>query len=587
MTRVLIFSPYASRPHLTSYEGTIAKACQIRGANIDYLLCDSLLPECDMHWDSFPYNRPRPFDLCQRCQTGARARLIEFDLPYRWLGEYVSQKDREHSFIWAQGLSPSEMLQARFMEYPIGNWVLSSVTSYFRQYPPDMKNWRVVNVYRGFLYSASIVTMGLKRYLEVHPTDSAILFNGRQSITRVAFELFQEFGIRVLTHEYPFFKDGHLMLKPNARCWSPSPFEEFWRMWGQVPLTRPALEKTLEWLKSRRYGKGMSWYAFNNPYIGPLAIRKELNLSKKKRIMALFTSSTDETAGDNELQGAYESQSSWVQDIIDWVKDKNDVELVIRVHPHLSGRTGLGRAEDEYDFYRKLISASPTNVRIVMPDNPLNSYALMDEADIGLTYGSSVGIEMAMLGKPIVLGSRSFYENGTHIFRVRSKEELPDLLDRSLQSVSAREIRREAFRLAYYQVFKFELPFPLVRKTGVMEVALNYTSPEALAPGMDDTIDHACNFLIEGHPLFDPPDDEALARTTAEEDAFFEEIEHSQEMMRDRDYESWLKLGVRINTLGRSIRGAMQRLPFGAGFVFNKLGKGIFLPFLHWMKRRI
>ena len=52
MSHLLIFSPYAMRPHLTFYEGTIAKACQVRGATVEYVLCDGLLPECDMHWDS-------------------------------------------------------------------------------------------------------------------------------------------------------------------------------------------------------------------------------------------------------------------------------------------------------------------------------------------------------------------------------------------------------------------------------------------------------------------------------------------------------------------------------------------------------
>ena len=61
MTRILIFSPYALWTYHTTYEGTIAKACQAHGATVEYLLCDGLLPECDQHWDS-KTNLPRPFD---------------------------------------------------------------------------------------------------------------------------------------------------------------------------------------------------------------------------------------------------------------------------------------------------------------------------------------------------------------------------------------------------------------------------------------------------------------------------------------------------------------------------------------------
>jgi hypothetical protein len=563
----------------------------MRGATVEFILCDGLLPECDMHWDSFPGHTPRPFDLCKSCQARAKRNMAELELPikglpYRWLGEFVSEAEKRSAFTWAQGLSHSEISRATFMEYPIGEWVLSSMVSYFRQYPPDMDNWHVVNVYRGFLFSAAIVTIGLRNYLETYSVESVFLFNGRASITRVAFEIFQRLGIRVLTHETPFYQRGHHMLKPNARCWSPGPFNEFWSMWGQVPLTRPSLEKTLKWLKSRRYATGLTWYAFNAPYDSDLSPRNVLNLRQNKRMLALFTSSTDETAGDSELQGPYESQASWVQDVIDWIKDKNDVELVIRVHPHLAGNTGLGKAVDEFNFYHNIKSEIHANVRVIMPDDSMNSYALMDEADICLSFGSSVGIEMAMLGKPVVLASRAFYEDGYHILRVHSKQSLPEMLEKSLLPFSALEIQREAFRLAYYYVFKFELPFPLVSMERIMDAKLNYSVPDELVPGQDDALDHICNYLINGYPLFDFPTESELARTTAEEDAFFAELVQAKQPFSDVDYEKWLERTSRLHWIGRSIQNVLKRLPLGIGNILNSMGKAFYLPFLRRMGKK-
>jgi hypothetical protein len=357
-------------------------------------------------------------------------------------------------------------------------------------------------------------------------------------------------------------------------------------MWGETPLTRSSLEKTLEWLINRRYGKGLSWYAFNRPYAGPVLVREELNLSQDKRLLALFTSSTDETAGDQELRGPYESQSSWVQDVVSWVSERKDVELVIRCHPHLSGKTGVSRAVDEFTFYQQMKSDLPANCRIVMPDDPLNSYALMDAADVGLTFGSTPGIEMAMLGKQVVLGSRTFYENGSHFLTIQSKESLPGLLEKSLQSFSVREVRREAFRLAYYYVFEFELPFPLVSKVGVMDVKLNHSSPEQLSPGRDKTLDRACGYLMDGHSLFDQPTDAELTRTTADEDAFFSELEQSPEPLRDLAYERQLRRTDRWNRLGRRVQSALDVLPFGAGDLLTKAGRLVHRQVLHRLEKR-
>jgi hypothetical protein len=591
MTRILVFSPYVARYHVFAYEGTIAKACQIRGATIEFFLCDGLLPECDMHWNSFPENIPRPVGLCQSCQARAKRNVHEMDIPlsgipYRWLGEFVNEGEKKDAFAWAESLSTSEMRLACFQGYSVGEWVQSSVISYFRQYPPDMENGQVAEVYRGFLVSAAIVVSGLRKYLETYPVDSVLLFNGRQSITRVAFEVFRRLGIRVLTHEIPFFQLGHLMLKTNARCWSIEPFTEFWRMWGQVPLTRTSLEQTLSWMKNRRYGDGLSWHAYNAPQTHDVSLRKNLKLSCNKKLLALFTSSTDETAGDQELQGPFEPQSEWVQEVVSWVGDRNDVELVVRVHPNLAGKTGLGKAVDEYNFYHQMKLAAPANTRIVMPDDSLNSYALMDEADVCLSFGSSVGIEMAMLGKPVILASRAPYEDCSHILTVRSKQSLPEMLEKSLQPTSVREIRRGAFRLAYYYVFKFELPFPLVTRPGIMNVTLNYTTVEALSPGKDAALDHICNHLIHGRPLFDSPTESEQARSVAEEDAFFAELEQLPEPFRDKDYERKLRRTGWLNRLGRSIQSGLQCLPLGIGNVLCKIGKAVYMPLWRYAKGR-
>jgi hypothetical protein len=579
MSRILIFSPYANRQHLTAYEGTIAKACQVRGATVEYLLCDGLLPECDNHWDSFPYEVPipRPLHLCQKCQGQAKDKLSEFDLPFRWLGEFVDEAEREYAFNWAQSLSISEIVNASFMEYPVGIWVRSSVVSYFRKYPPDIKDWRVANVYRGFIYSAAIVVVGLRNYLNTYSVDAALLFNGRQSITRVAFEIFQQFGIRELTHEFPFYQSGHILVKPNARCWTIEPFTDYWQMWRNVPLSRSSLDKALRWIRNRRYGKGLSWYAFNEPSTHFVSVRKQLNLNSNKRLFALFTSSTDEITGDPELQGPYELQSEWVQDVVNWVQNRSDIELAIRVHPHLAGKTGLGRANDEFNFYEKMRAALPSNIRIIMPNDSLSSYALMYEADVCLSFGSSVGIEMAMMSKPVVLGARAIYENASYVLNVRSKAALPEMLEKSLQLQSAREIQREAFRLAYYYVFMFEMPFPLVSMVGVMDVKLNYTSFKALAPGQDDSLDFICDYLINGYALFNPPTDLELTRSTVDEDAFLGELEQIYEPIRDLDYERWLRRAYRLNLVGRSIQNIFQKLPFGTGIGLNKIGKAIYL----------
>jgi hypothetical protein len=581
MTRILVFSPYALWNIHTIYEETIAKSCQTRGATVEYLLCDGLLPECDQHWDS-KTNSPRPYDLCQRCKATAKTSIDKLGLPCHWLGGFVDQAEKATAFAWAQNVTPAGLQQASFDGSPIGEWVYSSVISYFRQYPPDISNWHVVNVYRGFLFGAAIVATGIRNYLEANAVDSALLFNGRQSITRVALEIFRQRGIRVLTHERAEYQRGHITVKANVHCMSPEPFAAFWSKWAHVPLERESLEATLKWLIQRRYGVNLAWIPFNKSSVSGSPLRTRLGLSRDKRLWALFTSSTDEVAGDPLMRGPYESQAAWVHDVVKWVGARDDIELVIKIHPNLGGNYYIGKAVHELEIYHQMKLALPANVRFVLPEDSVNAYSLAEEADLGLTFGSTIGLEMAMMGKPVLLASRALYEHGSHILTVRSKESLTNMLERCLQATTNREIQRDAFRLLHYYIVACELPFPAVTVLGVYEAKLNYADPASLAPGKDHSLDRICDFLTEDRPLFDPPTPAEQSRTTANEDAFFDELARSPDYLRNHRYDRLLKL----RSLARSVKYLIRRVPFGAGDALLNLGRSRWNAFLTWVESR-
>jgi Capsule polysaccharide biosynthesis protein len=566
VTRILVFSPYALWTSHTVYEEVIAKVCQSRGAVVDYLLCDGLLPECDQHWDS-KANAGRPQDLCQRCKATSKANLENLGFPYNWLGDFVNQRERQAAFVWAHSVPPAELREAVFEGAPLGNWVLASVISYFRQYPPDINNWRVVTVYRGFLMSAAIVATGIRNYLKEHTVDAALLFNGRQSITRVALELFRERGIRVLTHERAEYLRGHVNVKPNAHCMSMQPFKELWAEWCDVPLDRKALEFTLQWLIQRRYGANLAWIPFNKSF-GRDSTSQISRNPTRKHLWALFTSSTDEVAGDPQWQGPYRSQAEWVSDVVRWVAQHNDVELVIKVHPNLGGNYYIGKATDELRTYQQMQSSLPPNVRLVLPDDAVNAYALTDAADVGLTFGSTIGLEMAMLGKPVLLASRALYEYGSQIWTLRSQEDLPEMLERCLQATINREIQRQAFRLAH-RYLSSDLPFPAVSVYGIYDVRVNDAFRENLSPGTDGSLDCICDFLIKGQRLYKAPTAAEQMRSISEEDAFFDELARSPDKIRNIRYERWL----RLKSFGRATKNAASYLPFGAGDALVSLGR--------------
>jgi hypothetical protein len=138
-----------------------------------------------------------------------------------------------------------------------------------------------------------------------------------------------------------------------------------------------------------------------------------------------------------------------------------------------------------------------------------------------------MGLEMAMVGKPVLLASRTWYEDASRILRVRSRESLPELLEKCLSASPDRDIQREAFRLAYCLVCTFEMEFPLITVLDIFDAKPSYSQKEDLAAGKDPSLDRICNYLIEGSPLFESPTTEDRSRSTAEEDAFFDQLDRT------------------------------------------------------------
>lgn len=564
--RILVFSPYALWRYHTVYEGVVAKACRERGADVRYLSCDGL-PECDQHWFS-KGGTARPADICQRCRAQALANVGSVEFATQWISEFISVEERAAVDAWVRHLEPQHFIGARFRGLPLGEWSLSSMNSYFRQFPPHLDSPSVASVYRNYLVSAALTAVALTTYLDRNVVDGVILFNGRQSITRVAMEICLARGIRVLTHERGEYQREHLNARANAHCMSPLPFQDFWKEWGGVPLTRGALEQARMWLVQRRYGANLAWIPFSKS-VGGGSVRRQLNLDATKPLLALFTSSTDEVAGDPLMQGPYGSQADWVGDVVDWVRTHTEVELVIKVHPNLGGNSYIGAATQELAIYEKMRPTLPPNVRMVMPQDNVSAYSLSDEADIGLTFGSVIGLEMAMLGKPVLLASRAFYEHGSTFHTVRSREQLPGLLAKCLESHDSREIQRDAFRLAYYAMCVCEMPFPAVKVLSLYEARETFKDAAELQAGKDASLDRICRFLMEGKRLFDPPSAADTTRTTAEENAYFARRGGSRELFREPRYERW----IRLRAIGRSSKKFLERLPFGAGERILKLSR--------------
>jgi hypothetical protein len=142
-------------------------------------------------------------------------------------------------------------------------------------------------------------------------------------------------------------------------------------------------------------------------------------------LVVYFSSSGDEIAELELDWGAFfGGQGQAVRMVAEEVRKLPGHRLVVRTHPHK-------RFKPRQDVEEWLAHVDAARPDIHLDQfSPVDSYALMRQADIVVTYGSTTGIEAAFAGKPVIVMGPSAYDILGCVTPVSTRQELASALTR-------------------------------------------------------------------------------------------------------------------------------------------------------------
>ncbi|MDY6866665.1 MAG: hypothetical protein SVT56_01995 [Chloroflexota bacterium] len=298
-----------------------------------------------------------------------------------------------------------------------------------------------------------------RAWLVAHKPDVVIVPNGTIQEMGVVYRVARYLNIPTVTFE---FGDQHerIWLAQNAEIMRHET-DDLWEALGDEPLDESQLQQLQELFAAREDAK--TWKNFarkwqDKPTEGGAAVREKLGLDDRPVIL-LATN----VLGDSLTLGRQvftKTMAEWVEGTVRYFADRQDVQLVIRVHP---GEM-LTHGTSMVDVVNAELGEIPDHIHLIAPEEKTNTYDVVDIADLGLVYTTTVGLEMAMRGIPVLVAGQTHYRNRGFTYDPSSWEEYTEILNSLVDNLESARLSQEqvelSWRYAYLFFFTFPQPFP-------------------------------------------------------------------------------------------------------------------------------
>jgi hypothetical protein len=293
------------------------------------------------------------------------------------------------------------------------------------------------------------------RLIKTEMPDAVLIPNGLVTELGIFYQAARYLKVPTITYEFNDQREQIWLAQDDIIMHQNT--DALWEARRREPLTDQQREKiaALEHARSRggTYGKGTRQWQ-DAAAEGGEQVRRALDLDSRP-IILLPTN----VLGDSLTLGRHvfaASMAEWIEATVRYFGSKPQVQLVVRVHPG----ERLIKGTSMMDVVERVAQADPRNIHVVGPSEKVNTYDVMDVARLGLVYTTTVGMEMAMRGVPVIVAGNTHYRRRGFTRDPSSWEEYFAILDESLDGLASHRLTGDQVESAWNYAYRFFFEYP-------------------------------------------------------------------------------------------------------------------------------
>ena len=294
------------------------------------------------------------------------------------------------------------------------------------------------------------------QHLSSSSPDVVIIPNGSILEFGSVYQVARHLDLLTVTYEFGEQRD-RMWIAQNSEVMHQKT-DALWESRKVREIPPSEFERVKELYASRQ--KADLWSNFSRQWQGvPAAgggqVRQQLSLDDRPVIL-LATN----VIGDSLTLGRQvfsDSMTDWLRRTLDYFSLHSKAQLVVRIHPGELVTKGPSVADIVHQSFPTGI---PENIHLVSADAEINTYDLIEIADLGLVYTTTVGMEMAMSGIPAIVIGQTHYRGKGFTLDPDSWDAFFDMLTDFTEYPGKVQLSKNKIDLAWEYAYRFFFEYP-------------------------------------------------------------------------------------------------------------------------------
>jgi hypothetical protein len=493
-------------PGIVARNGLFGTALRLRGYRTNTVLCDGTPVACIRRGIEQPATLDEWSNRCQACSKAARDTAQKYSLEVSWVGDYVGDGRRREFLRLSESLPMNEILEYVHLGANVGQMAWSSMNRHMKGLlvDPSALTAEQEQILRKYYYAGLVNVHAANEVIDAIKPASVLTSHGVYVDYAPAMSIAYQKGVSAVSWSSAYADGHHYFTVPkgaNQLLLQGVSRSELWEQRAATPLTEAEEERLEAFLHHRYFRAGARDI---NVISGPedrAVLRHKLGLRPSKPVFCVFAHVNWDACFDMSSM-IYPNANVWTIETIKRLIPNTDVDWIIRVHPgELTDASVLSTG----DIVKAEFPSLPGHIRVLWADSDINSYGLYQLVDGGVTIFGTVGVELAAMGKPVILAGQAHYGAKGFTLDAGSQAEYVAMLERAalLTPLSAEQTAL-ARRYAYWYFVQRQIPIRAINLEQGHWGDLDLDRIDSLLPGRDAIMDTVCRNIVEGRDFVLP-----------------------------------------------------------------------------------